>query len=414
MLTRNELEVTRLCVASIRRLTPEPFEFIFVDNGSTDGTVDYLRALASEAPEGAFRGAIVVENEHNLGFGGGCNQGIAASVGARVLLLNNDVVVTAGWLTALHRELDLGPHVGIAGPRSNNVAGVQVVPDVGYDTDSLDGIDAWAAEFTRVHAGASDDFARLVGFCLLVERAVLDRIGGFDLRFGLGNFEDDDICIRTGVAGFECRIAHDSFIHHFGSRTFTAEKIDWAATMAANQARFAAKWQLRPEEDQFDVGSYRADLVVARTPFDAARHAAPVIGIPDAEATAELGATRSHVLLICADRLDATATATSFTAALSAFGPDDDVTVCIRIDPRDDAGYAALEAIADSLGDHALPDIVVVNAGDENDLPVLRAVDAVVVTGRMARTRTQLARQLGVTVTTPEAVAAVFTGLRAA
>ncbi|MCW2974494.1 MAG: glycosyl transferase family 2 [Thermoleophilia bacterium] len=414
ILTRNELEVTRLCVESILRLTPEPFEFVFVDNGSTDGTVEYLRELSSEPADGAFRGAVVIENDRNLGFGGGCNQGIAASLGERVLLLNNDVVVTAGWLTALHRELDRGPHVGIAGPRSNNIAGVQAVPGVTYDTDTLDGLDAWADTFTADHAGASDAFVRLVGFCLLMERAVLDRIGGFDLRFGLGNFEDDDICIRTGVAGFECRIAHDSFIHHFGSRTFTAERIDWAATMAANQARFATKWQLRPEEDQFSVGSYRADLVIQRTSFDPDRHGAPVIGVPDAEATAELGATRSHVLLACADRLDPQATTASLTAALTAFGPDDDVTVCIRIDPRDDAGYAALDALADALGDAALPDVVLVESSDENDLPVLRAVDAVIATGRMARSRAQLARRVGVIVTSPESVTTTFATLRAA
>ncbi|MCW2949228.1 MAG: hypothetical protein JWN41_241 [Thermoleophilia bacterium] len=409
ILTRNELAVTQLCIDSIRRHTPQPYEFVFVDNGSTDGTVDYLRALVTAGGDGAtYHGATLIENATNLGFGGGCNQGIAASAGDRVLLLNNDVVVTPGWLSALHRELDSSPLVGIAGPRSNNIAGVQAVPDAAYDFDTLDGLDAWAADWARTHAGASDEFVRLVGFCLLVERAVLDRIGGFDLRFGLGNFEDDDFCIRTGIAGFTCRIAHDSFIHHFGSRTFASEKIDYTASMAVNQARFASKWQLRLEENQLAQGSYRADLIIARTAFDQALHTAPLVAVPDDEATAELGHTRTSVLLVCADRLDPTATEHALGAALAAFGPADDVTVCVRIDPRDDVAPAALDAAADAVGDSALPDIVVVEAVDDNDMPVLRAADAVVVVGRMATARAQLARALGVTPLAPHELVNAF------
>src|SRR5688572_20867582 len=110
ILTRNELEYTQRCVASIVARTEEPYALIFVDNGSTDGTVEYLRSLD---------GAVVVVNDANLGFGAGCNQGIARSRGERILLLNNDTVVTDGWLAAMHDALDADPAVGVAGPRSN-------------------------------------------------------------------------------------------------------------------------------------------------------------------------------------------------------------------------------------------------------------------------------------------------------
>ena len=407
ILTRNEIAYTRACVESIQRLTPEPFEFVFVDNGSTDGTVEYLRGID---------GAVVNENDANLGFGGGCNQGIAASTGERILLLNNDVVVTEGWLTALHRELDSGAHVGIAGPRSNRVAGVQQVDEAvtGYDVETLDGLEPWAATWRESNRGASDPCVRLVGFCLLVERRVIDRIGGFDLRFGLGNFEDDDFCIRAGVAGFESRIAHDSFIHHAGSRTFTAERIDYVSTMSANQARFAAKWRLTAEEDQFASGSYRADLVVQRTAFDVERHYAPLIGTPDEDTRAELGDTRSTVLLVCADRADAVATRESLAAAFHGFGPEDDVTVCVRVDPRDDTTFALLDELADAVGDDALPDVVVIEASDANDCPVLRSSSAVVIAGRMGAARAALASSLGVTPLAPHALGTLHGARRAA
>jgi hypothetical protein len=249
---------------------------------------------------------------------------------------------------------------------------------------------------------------------MLVERAVIDRIGGFDLRFGLGNFEDDDFCIRVGIAGFTSRIAHDSFIHHAGSRTFTAERIDYVSTMAQNQARFAAKWQLTAEEDQFATGSYRADLVVQRIAFDAARHHAPLIGTPDEETRAELGDTRSTVLLVCADRVDPEATHEALSAALTSFGPADDVTVCIRIDPRDAHAYAALDTIADTIGDAQLPDIVVIEASDADDSPVLRSSTDVVVNGRLAAARSSLARGLGVTTHAPDALQSLLPLRRAA
>ena len=91
ILTFNELEYTKKCVESIRRHTPEPHEIIFVDNGSTDGTVKWLRKLVKEhATTNSSRTA------KTSAFAKGCNQGIEAASGDFILLLNNDVVVTEG------------------------------------------------------------------------------------------------------------------------------------------------------------------------------------------------------------------------------------------------------------------------------------------------------------------------------
>ena len=401
ILCRNELEYTQRCVASIVRCTPEPHDLVFVDNGSTDGTLEWLRGLA---------GATVVDNEHNLGFGGGCNQGIAAARGERVLLLNNDVVVTAGWLGALHRELDADARVGITGPRSNYVAGPQVVPSVGYDASSLDGLDEWAVQWSRAHAGTSDPFVRLVGFCLLVRREVIDAIGGFDLRFGLGNFEDDDFCLRAAVAGFGARIVHNSYIHHYGSRTFAGERIDYAATMAVNLERFAAKWRMGEGDMDGRTGAYDAQRLVDRMPKDPARLYAPLVGVVDDGASVELTGARSTVLALPCDRLDPIATRDALRAALRAVGPDDDITLAIRVDPRDAEAHVLLDAVAEEVGDAQLPDVVLLEARDENDAALLRAVDAVLVFGPCAAARAAHARHLGVTVTTHEELPRLVAG----
>ena len=86
------------------------------------------------------------------------------------------------------------------------------------------------------------DVNRLVGFCLLIAREVIEAIGPLDEQFGIGCFEDDDYCLRAIAAGFRAVIAGDSFVHHYGSRTFLGAGVDAGALMRENQRRFVEKW----------------------------------------------------------------------------------------------------------------------------------------------------------------------------
>ncbi len=123
IVTFNEITFTRQCLDSIRLLTDEPYEIIVVDNGSTDGSVEYLRAM------GDVR---LIENDSNRGFPAAANQGMSVAAGKQVLLLNNDVVVTTGWLGRMLRALRGGDDgVGLVGPRSNFVSGPQQI-EVAY------------------------------------------------------------------------------------------------------------------------------------------------------------------------------------------------------------------------------------------------------------------------------------------
>jgi Glycosyltransferase like family 2 len=84
--------------------------------------------------------------------------------------------------------------------------------------------------------------SKLSGFCLLMKRTVYEAIGGLDERFGLGFFDDDDLAVRARQAGFELAVAHDLFIHHFGSRTFVGSGIDAEKLLNENGRKFAEKW----------------------------------------------------------------------------------------------------------------------------------------------------------------------------
>jgi GT2 family glycosyltransferase/tetratricopeptide (TPR) repeat protein/2-polyprenyl-3-methyl-5-hydroxy-6-metoxy-1,4-benzoquinol methylase len=230
IVTHNELDYTRQCLDSVRGLTDEPYELIVVDNGSTDGTVEYLRALP---------GVRLIANGGNRGFPAAVNQGMAVAAGSQILLLNNDVVVTTGWLDRMLRTLRADVRVGLVGPRSNFVSGPQQL-EPGYD--DLAELDGFAWDWGKANDAQYFEVHRLVGFCLLIRRDVVDAIGALDEQFGIGCFEDDDYCLRAIRAGFRAVIAGDAFVHHYGGRTFAGSGVNVGALLRENQRRFRAKW----------------------------------------------------------------------------------------------------------------------------------------------------------------------------
>jgi GT2 family glycosyltransferase/Flp pilus assembly protein TadD/SAM-dependent methyltransferase len=235
MLTFNQLQYTKECVESIQKNTSEPYEIVFVDNGSSDGTVKWLRTLSKKNAN--FR---LIENSKNLGFSRGCNQGIEASKGEYILLLNNDVVVSAKWLDRMLECLNSAEDIGIVGPMTNQISGPQKVPEVGYP--SIEGLNAYAQLFGEKNRYRRVFYPRIVGFCMLFKRGLVERIGLFDERFGSGNFEDDDYCLRASLAGYRNVIAGDVFVHHYGSRSFIGNRIDYRSSLTGNRKIFNDKW----------------------------------------------------------------------------------------------------------------------------------------------------------------------------
>lgn len=236
----NQLEYCRQCVASILRNTRRAYRLILVDNGSTDGVGAFFDAVP---------GAHVVHSPENLGFAGGVNLGLRRVEAGHALLLNSDTIVPAGWLERLETALLQDDAIGLAGPRSNEVSGSQRIE--GLDFASLDAISAYADGLYAEHGPAVRDVARLVGFCLLIRDAALEHVGLFDEGYGIGNYEDDDYCLRCLRAGFRLCVAEGCFVFHYGSRTFLGMGVtgaDWRALIDANAARFAGKWQAKPEE----------------------------------------------------------------------------------------------------------------------------------------------------------------------
>ncbi|MGC8644396.1 MAG: glycosyltransferase, partial [Isosphaeraceae bacterium] len=268
----NQLEFTRHCFRALFRHTRPAFELIVVDNGSTDGTGAYLAGVQ----DASGRPVTVISNARNMGFPAAVNQGLHVARGQYLVLLNNDAVVTDGWLDQLialaemktesttestedtERERRAGgttnqtnltngnggdgreTRIGLVGPMSNYATPPQLVQQVPYK--GLEEMQAFAVRWRDDHRGQWFTAGKLSGFCLLVKRSVYQTIGGLDERFGLGLFDDDDLAVRARKAGFELAVAHDLFIHHFGSRSFVGNGIDAERLLQENGRKFAEKW----------------------------------------------------------------------------------------------------------------------------------------------------------------------------
>jgi GT2 family glycosyltransferase len=96
----NQYEFTQQCIAALKSHTRLPWELIVIDNGSTDQTATYLAGVRDMAAVPVT----VVSNGRNLGFPAAINQGLSLACGEYLVLLNNDVVVTDGWLDQLRRS----------------------------------------------------------------------------------------------------------------------------------------------------------------------------------------------------------------------------------------------------------------------------------------------------------------------
>lgn len=261
MLSWNAPQFTKMALESIRTHTKGDYEVIIVDNGSGQETTEWLRTLDDVR---------VIYNSTNRGYAGGNNQAIAAARGEYIVLLNNDVIVTEGWLDSLLAAFDRVPGIGVSAPRSNRVAGDQITPDAEYE--DLQQMQAYAAKRRERFRGEGYLTDRAIGLCLCIDRRVIEEVGGIDERFGAGNFEDDDFCIRVRAAGYRIFVCDDAFIHHFGSQTFAANNIDWNATMRENWKKFAQKWGY---PDAYPENGYPTTPAI-RGGFDRARHYVPL------------------------------------------------------------------------------------------------------------------------------------------
>jgi GT2 family glycosyltransferase/Tfp pilus assembly protein PilF len=230
----NRADLTRACLQSLQQqVGGPPTEILLVDNASTDDTPDLATAPNVR----------LLRQVRNLGFAGGVNRGLAAARSDTILVLNNDTLAAPNLLRELQRALASDHAIAAVSAVSNEVKG-QAQLAVGRRGETADGRSRIADELAP--APLLQDATTLAGLCLLLRRRALDEVGVFDERFGHGNFEDDDLCLRLRLAGHRLAIARRAFVHHEGHATFRALGLDVHAEIRRRRQQFDAKWRQDP------------------------------------------------------------------------------------------------------------------------------------------------------------------------
>lgn len=235
ILTWNGVELTRRCLDSLQiDLLPANVHVIVVDNGSQDGTPEYVRGLPR---------VTLIENGQNLGYAKAVNIGIrAAAPDSDIVLLNNDVeLIEPDWLDRLATTANTDPQLG--------VVGVKIVRDDGtlqhcgaylpMDTmwgQQLAGGEVDIGQYPGLHECESVVFA-----CVYVKRSTMDAVGLLSEDF-FAYFEDTDYCMRTSLAGLKVAMCGDIRVKHSENSSTKVNKVSHSDIFLTSQETFRRKW----------------------------------------------------------------------------------------------------------------------------------------------------------------------------
>jgi GT2 family glycosyltransferase/glycosyltransferase involved in cell wall biosynthesis/SAM-dependent methyltransferase len=232
-------EITVACLRAVARETrQELVEVVLVDDCSTDPSFGLLADVT---------GLVYLRQPENKGFCEAVNRGVAAARAPLVFLLNNDTEVTSGWLEPLLDAIGQ-PDVGAVGAKL-------VYPDGRLqEAGSVIWSDATGANIGRGGDPEAPEynFRREVDYCsaaaLLVRRDLFLEIGGFDLAYAPGYYEDTDLCFELWARGHRVLYEPRSVVVHHEGATFGTDEnptgIGQYSKIAQefNRFRFAAKW----------------------------------------------------------------------------------------------------------------------------------------------------------------------------
>ncbi|MBU1808045.1 MAG: glycosyltransferase family 2 protein [Candidatus Omnitrophica bacterium] len=203
----NQPEVTRECVESIVKNTGYPYRLIVIDNGSDAPARDYLAGLKDNKD----LDFLLIRNDRNLGFVKAVNQGLVVSDAPYLCIMNNDTIAAAGWLEEMIDVMEANPSIGLLNP-SSNTSGQ-------YPEDKS--IEDYALTLKPLKRQIQELYT-CRGFCMVLTRDVIKRVGLLDEIYHVGYFDDTDYCKRAQKLGYKTARAKAAYVYHKENVSFKA------------------------------------------------------------------------------------------------------------------------------------------------------------------------------------------------
>jgi len=200
------------CIDSLKGQTFEDFEILLVDNGSTDGSADFV-----EAQYGEF--IRVLRNKENLGFAGGNNIGIRKAKGEYIVLLNNDTWADPRWLEELVKATQCAPSVGMWASKICSYSRRDRIEGAG-ELIYWDGLCRSRGQYEQDHGqyNVMEEILFPPGCGAMYRKSLFDGIGLFDEDF-FAYADDSEIGIRARLAGWKGLFVPPAIVYHKNSGT---------------------------------------------------------------------------------------------------------------------------------------------------------------------------------------------------
>lgn len=219
----NGIEILRNCLKSLYENTFTDFITLVIDNGSTDGSQEFVKKKYPQVK--------LIENEKNLGYAGGCNQGINIANTPYVLLLNNDTVMPDNFLSEMLQAIEMDENIAMVQPK---ILSIQNKDHFDYSGAAGGELDVFGYPFARgrifdeveqdqgQYDSTDENCFWTSGCALLLRKSVIDKIGSLDEDF-FAHQEEIDLNWRAQLAGYRNVVTTKTYIYHYSGYTLRSD-----------------------------------------------------------------------------------------------------------------------------------------------------------------------------------------------